>query len=76
VYTFGDNRPLHFRKMAGEEYGQQQEQQQRPAKNLFYEAHPNHCSRYMLQGEARNDWEHSVPTGKGRRVSFTFRTLL
>ncbi len=41
----------------------------------YYTAHPRHCSRYVLKGPARELWEHCVPEGKGRRISFTFRTL-
>lgn len=41
----------------------------------YYTSHPRHCSCYILSGEARYDWEHSVPTGSGWRVSITFRTF-
>ena len=41
----------------------------------YYTAHPPHCSYYVLSGESRHDWEHSVPSGSGWRVSITFRTL-
>lgn len=35
--------------------------------------HPR--SAYLLSGEARSQWEHSIPPGEERRFSVTFRTL-
>lgn len=67
VYTFGDDRPLNFR-FANKSDGTGDED------FMFYSAHPRHGSRYILSGPSRKDWEHCVPSGKGRRVSFTFRT--
>jgi alkylated DNA repair dioxygenase AlkB len=32
-------------------------------------------SAYLLSGEARHDWEHSIAPGKSLRFSITFRTL-
>jgi alkylated DNA repair dioxygenase AlkB len=32
-------------------------------------------SGYVLTGEARRSWEHSIPAGKELRYSITFRTL-
>jgi alkylated DNA repair dioxygenase AlkB len=32
-------------------------------------------SGYVLSGEARRSWEHSIPAAKERRYSITFRTL-
>jgi DNA oxidative demethylase len=32
-------------------------------------------SGYVLAGEARRSWEHSIPPAKGDRYSMTFRTL-
>jgi alkylated DNA repair dioxygenase AlkB len=32
-------------------------------------------SAYLLQGPARNEWEHSIPPVDTRRYSITFRTL-
>jgi alkylated DNA repair dioxygenase AlkB len=32
-------------------------------------------SGYVLSGEARRSWEHSIPAVKERRYSITFRTL-
>jgi DNA oxidative demethylase len=33
------------------------------------------CSAYLLSGEARSEWEHSIVPGAGLRFSITFRTL-
>jgi alkylated DNA repair dioxygenase AlkB len=33
------------------------------------------CSLYIMQGEVRADWQHSIPAVKGLRYSITFRTL-
>jgi alkylated DNA repair dioxygenase AlkB len=32
-------------------------------------------SAYLLSGEARHDWEHSISPGQSIRFSITFRTL-
>ena len=32
-------------------------------------------SAYLLSGEVRHDWEHSIAPGKALRFSITFRTL-
>ena len=32
-------------------------------------------SAYMMAGEARHEWEHSIPKGETLRYSLTFRTL-
>ncbi len=32
-------------------------------------------SIYLMDGEARQDWEHSIPTVEQRRYSITFRTM-
>ena len=32
-------------------------------------------SAYVMDGEARWEWEHSIPAAKGLRYSVTFRTL-
>ena len=37
---------------------------------------PKHCSKYILSGPARTAWEHSVPSGKGERISITFRSWI
>jgi alkylated DNA repair dioxygenase AlkB len=33
------------------------------------------CSLYLMQGEARNEWEHSIAEMKQTRYSITLRTL-
>ena len=63
VYTFGEARPLLMRKGDADD-------------NMYmYSAQPKHLSRYVLSGESREHWQHSVPAGKDWRVSITFRTL-
>jgi alkylated DNA repair dioxygenase AlkB len=32
-------------------------------------------SLYMMDGEARSQWEHSIPPVEARRHSITFRTM-
>ena len=32
-------------------------------------------SAYLLSGEARHEWEHSIVPGEALRFSITFRTL-
>ncbi len=32
-------------------------------------------SLYLMEGEARHDWEHSIPPVQKRRYSITFRTM-
>ena len=63
VYTFGEARPLLMRKGDTDDTGS------------IYSAQPKHLSRYVLSGESRDHWQHSVPSGKGWRVSITFRTM-
>jgi alkylated DNA repair dioxygenase AlkB len=77
VYTFLDGRPLHLRcntRKPDDDATTTPIHDDRES-TLTYTAYPRHCSRYILRGSARENWEHSVPGGKGRRVSFTFRTL-
>lgn len=62
VYTFGESRPLKLRRMDMNRY-------------THYTAQPRHLSRYVLSGDARELWEHSVPTGCGWRISITFRSM-
>jgi hypothetical protein len=65
VYTFGQERPLYLRRKSqnGHNY-------------IHYTAYPRHLSRYILSNEARDLWEHSVPTGgTDWRISITFRSL-
>lgn len=61
VYTFGQARPLLMRKGDTDDN--------------VYSAQPKHLSRYVLSGESRDHWQHSVPAGNDWRVSITFRTL-
>jgi alkylated DNA repair dioxygenase AlkB len=35
----------------------------------------NPCSAYLLAGEVRHEWEHSIVPGERLRFSITFRTL-
>lgn len=63
VYTFGQARPLRMRKGDTDDTCN------------VYSAQPKHLSRYILSGESRDHWQHSVPAGKDWRVSITFRTL-
>lgn len=73
VYTFGEERPLLLRKQISfGSIGLQQPEEE----YTFHitQAYPRHCSKYILQGSARNEWEHYVPTGSGKRVSITFRS--
>jgi alkylated DNA repair dioxygenase AlkB len=62
VFTFGDNRPLCLRQTEG------------GGGFTHYTALPRHGSCYILTGAARYEWEHCVPEGNGRRISFTFRS--
>lgn len=85
VYTFGEERPLLLRKPLNDEEcmddngdsitekmnGNQSENER---KYVYTRAFPRHCSKYVLSGPARDVWEHSVPSGKGERVSITFRS--
>jgi hypothetical protein len=32
-------------------------------------------SLYLMKGESRHDWEHSIPAVEARRYSITFRTM-
>lgn len=83
VYTFGESRPLHMRLKHNKELHSnllssdtiKAEMERIENECSYYTAHPPHCSCYVLSGEARHDWEHSVPSGSGWRVSITFRTL-
>ena len=81
VYTFGASRPLCLRRPISHKDGKSIEYGsiglQCPQEEYTFQltqAYPRHCSKYILEGPSRSDWEHSVPSGKGKRVSFTFRT--
>ena len=53
---------LRFRKRAGSGF-----------RRASLEVEPR--SAYLLSGEARHDWEHSISPGQSLRFSITFRTL-
>ena len=61
VYCFGDERPVLFRRSGDEQ--------------REVSLHVGHLDSYSFSGEARHMWKHSVPTGKGSRVSVTFRSM-
>eukprot|EP00930_Biecheleria_cincta_P063302 TRINITY_DN48831_c0_g1_i1.p1 TRINITY_DN48831_c0_g1~~TRINITY_DN48831_c0_g1_i1.p1 ORF type:complete len:457 (+),score=54.45 TRINITY_DN48831_c0_g1_i1:90-1460(+) len=61
VYCFGDDRPVLFRKIGAES--------QQLSVNV------GHLGCYRFSGEARYEWEHSVPVGVAYRVSVTFRSV-
>jgi|Transcript_17709 alkylated DNA repair dioxygenase AlkB len=66
VYTFLEERPLNLRLRQGGENEKKVVE--------TYTACLRHCSRYILSGSSREDWEHSVPSGLARRISITFRS--
>lgn len=81
VYTFGEERPLLLRKpishndndsIAFGSIGLQQPEEEYTFHTT--RVYPRHCSKYILQGSARSEWEHSVPSGFDKRVSITFRS--
>jgi hypothetical protein len=89
VYTFGEDRPLLFRRpnclndscntMSSKEDAEnksiaEQPQSTKDTSFSYVTSYPRHCSKYILKGPARNEWEHSVPSGKAERVSITFRS--
>jgi alkylated DNA repair dioxygenase AlkB len=78
VYTFGEERPLLLRKpvsIKDESLVNGSIGLKEPEEGYaFHTAYPRHSSKYVLQGVARNEWEHSVPSGNGKRVSITFRS--
>ncbi|KAL7539140.1 hypothetical protein ACHAWF_006312 [Thalassiosira exigua] len=84
VYTFGEDRPLLLRRprrdvadgngnfvTKADENATKKEEEE---KHIHFRAFPRHCSKYILSGQARSVWEHSVPSGSGERVSITFRS--
>jgi alkylated DNA repair dioxygenase AlkB len=40
-----------------------------------FSLHSEPRSLYVMEGEARHDWEHSIPPVERRRCSITFRTM-
>ena len=85
VYTFGETRPLHMRlehhdnidkdNNACNETNDCNDGIYGNPAYIYFTAHPSHRSCYVLSGPARYNWQHSVPSGSGWRVSITFRTL-
>jgi alkylated DNA repair dioxygenase AlkB len=53
---------LRFRRRAGDRW-----------ERFTLQAEP--CSLYLMDGEARQAWEHSIPAVAQRRYSITFRTM-
>lgn len=90
VYTFGEDRPLFFRRLkctrdrdsmyrnddAKEctDNSNFHHSKKREVEYDYAAAHPRHCSKYTLKGSARIEWEHSVPSGNAERISITFRS--
>jgi len=60
--SLGSEAPLRFRRRAGSSFER-------------YTVSLASRSVYLLSGEARNIWEHSIPPVKEPRWSITFRTL-
>ena len=54
--------PLRFRRRRGDKF-----------ERFTLDVEPR--SAYLLRGEARSDWEHSLPPATALRYSLTFRTL-
>ena len=84
VFTFGETRPLHMR-LKCDKFGSCSNARPKTKYDngnecdlhkefLYYTANPSHRSCYVLSGPARYEWQHSVPSGSGWRVSITFRT--
>ena len=82
VYTFGEDRPFMLRRkvLNKEEVAiANAKENQKEADNSKYTyatVFPRHGSKYFLSGEARDIWEHSVPSGKSERISITFRSWI
>ena len=74
VYTFGENRPLNFRRRR--RCDSKSTSDSDSVEYEYYACHPKHCSKYILSNDARYEWEHSVPEGHGYRVSITFRSMM
>ena len=80
VFSFGEPRALRLRRLAfGAVAAQAPGDRDAEPEHLSQIVHSwevisAHGSAYVLQGEARNDYQHSVQAGKGRRWSVTFRS--
>ena len=60
--SLGGNCRFRFRRRLGGKW-----------KRFTLNAEPR--SLYMMDGEARSSWEHSIPPVEDRRYSITFRTM-
>ncbi|ANW06044.1 alpha-ketoglutarate-dependent dioxygenase AlkB [Bradyrhizobium icense] len=60
--SLGSSCKFRFRRAAGEKW-----------QRYTLEAEPR--SLYMMSGEAREVWEHSIPAVEAKRYSITFRTM-
>jgi alkylated DNA repair dioxygenase AlkB len=60
--SLGSPCKFRFRRQSGERW-----------ERHTIEAQPR--SLYMMEGEARSQWEHSIPPVEARRYSITFRTM-
>lgn len=60
--SLGSPCKLRFRRAVGEKW-----------QRYTFEAAPR--SLYMMSGESRRIWEHSIPGGEAPRYSITFRTM-
>lgn len=82
VFIFGETRPLQMRLGLNEASEKQQLQQRRVYSTtssegndyVYFMANVQHLDRYILSGDARERWEHSVPVGASWRISITYRT--
>ncbi|CAN0365796.1 unnamed protein product, partial [Ectocarpus fasciculatus] len=72
VFCFGESRPLRMRRCCDPAVDElQPSDQKRCYEKWEYQIRSRGC--YQLSGDGRYAWEHSVPPGKGRRISVTFR---
>ncbi len=60
--SLGSSCKFRFRRRRGETW-----------QRFTLQAEPR--SLYLMDGEARQSWEHSIPPVEGRRYSITFRTM-
>ena len=80
VFSFGEPRTLRLRRLASRVVAAQApgaaEAQPEQAAHVVHswEITPAHGSAYVLEGEARNDYQHSLQPGSSWRYSVTFRT--
>lgn len=80
VFSFGEPRTLRLRRLASgavaaQAPGDAEAQPEQPTQVVHeWEVTPAHGSAYMLEGAARNDYQHSVQAGQGLRYSVTFRS--